>query len=233
GAGQVVIAGDPDAIAAAGKVAKELGARKVLPLPVGGAFHTPFMAPAAERLARALGATRFADGEVPVVANVDAQPHRDGEGMAGRLEAQLTAPVRWSESVECMRAAGATTFVELGPGTVLTGVAKRANPDGTNLAVAEPKALEAVREAAAKATAVERHDGEHLFASERLVVSPAAGIFVPADVAEGEQIERGRVVGHVAGEAIRSPFRGAVMGVLAVTGERLTRSQPVAWLRAT
>jgi [acyl-carrier-protein] S-malonyltransferase len=232
GAGQVVIAGDPDAIAAAGKVAKELGARKVLALPVGGAFHTPFMAPAAERLAQALAGTRFGDGDVPVVANVDAQPHRDGAGMAARLEAQLTAPVRWSESIECMRAAGATTFVELGPGTVLTGVAKRANPHGTNLAAAEPKALEAVQEAAAKATAVERHDGEHLFAAERLVVSPAAGIFVPADVTAGEQIERGRVVGHVAGEAIRSPFRGAVMGVLAVAGERLTRSQPVAWLRA-
>jgi [acyl-carrier-protein] S-malonyltransferase len=140
GAGQVVIAGDPDAIAAAGKVAKELGARKVLALPVGGAFHTPFMAPAAERLAQALAGTRFGDGDVPVVANVDAQPHRDGAGMAARLEAQLTAPVRWSESIECMRAAGATTFVELGPGTVLTGVAKRANPHGTNLAAAEPKA---------------------------------------------------------------------------------------------
>ena len=76
-------------------------------------------------------------------------------------------------------------------------------------------------------------DGEHLFAAERLVVSPAAGVFEPADLAEGEHIERGRVVGHVAGEAIRSPFRGAVMGVLAVAGERLTRSQPVAWLRTT
>jgi [acyl-carrier-protein] S-malonyltransferase len=78
---------------------------------------------------------------------------------------------------------------------------------------------------------MEHHDGEHLFASERLVVSPAAGVFVPSGVSEGEHIERGRVVGHVAGQAIRSPFRGAVVGLLAVTGERLTRSQPVAWLR--
>ncbi len=240
GAGQVVIAGAPDAIAAAGHLAKELGARKVLPLPVGGAFHTPYMAPAAARLREALRAVAFADTEVPVVANVDATAHRDGAGAAARLDAQLTAPVRWRESVEAMVAAGATGFLELGPGAVLTGVAKRAVPGGAALAVSDPDGLTAAAELAASVGALaeasaddERahHDGEHLFAAERLVVSPAAGIFVPAGVTEGEHIERGRVVGHVAGEAIHSPFRGAVMGLLAVAGERLTRSQPVAWLR--
>jgi [acyl-carrier-protein] S-malonyltransferase len=230
GAGQVVIAGDPDAIAAAAELAKGLGARKVLPLPVGGAFHTPFMGPAAARLAAALAGVPVADPEVPVVANVDASAHGDGAGVAARLEAQLTAPVRWRESVEAMAAAGATTFLELGPGSVLTGVAKRAVPDGTAIAVNDPAGLEALAGLAEPAPAGD-HDGEHLVAAERLVVSPAAGIFVPAGVAEGEHIERGRVVGHVAGEAIRSPFRGAVMGLLAVAGERLTRSQPVAWLR--
>ncbi len=231
GAGQVVIAGEPAAIEAAGKLAKERGARKVMALPVGGAFHTPFMASAAARLRHALAATRFGDAGVPVVANVDAQPHRDGAGCAARLEAQLTAPVRWSETMATMRAAGATTFVELGPGTVLTGMAKRANPDGRNLAAGDPKALDAVVDAAAALTSVDHHDGEHLFTTERMIVSPAAGIFEPVDLVEGDQIERGGVVGHVAGEAIRSPFRGAVVGVLAVAGERLTRSQPVAWLR--
>jgi [acyl-carrier-protein] S-malonyltransferase len=231
GAGQVVIAGDAAAIEAAAARAKELGARKVMALPVGGAFHTPFMAPAAERLRTALDATTFADPEVPVVANVDAEPHRDGAGTADRLDRQLVSPVRWEQTLTRMVAEGVTTFVELGPGSVLTGVAKRSAPDGRAVAAADPAGLDAVVDAAQAAGALEEHDGEHLFAAERLVVSPAAGIFEPAGIAEGEHIEQGRVVGHVAGEAIRSPFRGAVMGLLAVAGERLTRSQPVAWLR--
>jgi [acyl-carrier-protein] S-malonyltransferase len=226
-----VIAGDAAAIEAAAARAKELGARKVMALPVGGAFHTPFMAPAAERLRTALDATTFADPEVPVVANVDAEPHRDGAGTADRLDRQLVSPVRWEQTLTRMVAEGVTTFVELGPGSVLTGVAKRSAPDGRAVAAADPAGLDAVVDAAQAAGALEEHDGEHLFAAERLVVSPAAGIFEPAGIAEGEHIEKGRVVGHVAGEAIRSPFRGAVMGLLAVAGERLTRSQPVAWLR--
>jgi [acyl-carrier-protein] S-malonyltransferase len=232
GAGQVVIAGDPAAIDEAAAIAKELGARKVMPLPVGGAFHTPFMAPAAERLRAALAATRFADSTTAVVANVDATPHADGSGWAGRLEAQLTSPVRWRASVERMVADGVTTFVELGPGSVLTGMAKRTAPDATAVAAATPEALDDVVAAAHSANAVETNTGEHLFASERLVVSPAAGVFEPAEgVAEGQHIERGRVMGHVAGHPVRSPFRGVIMGLRAVAGERLTRSQPVAWLR--
>jgi [acyl-carrier-protein] S-malonyltransferase len=228
GAGQVVIAGDPDAIAAAGTIAKELGARKVLPLPVGGAFHTPFMAPASARLGVALAATTFADAEVPVVANVDALPHQHADQWAGLLDAQLTSPVRWRQSVERMVGDGVTAFLELGPGAVLTGMAKRSAPGAAASAAAEPAALDGVVEVAAAAGAVDHHDGEHLFAAERLVVSPAAGVFTPAaDV----HIERGRVVGHVAGHEVRSPFRGTVKGLLAVAGERLTRSQPVAWLR--
>jgi [acyl-carrier-protein] S-malonyltransferase len=231
GAGQVVIAGDPDAIAEAGALAKDLGARKVMSLPVGGAFHTPFMAPAAERLRAALEATTFASSSVPVIANVDALPHQHADQWLDLLDRQLTSQVRWRETIERMLADGVTTFVELGPGSVLTGVAKRAAPDGTARSASEPAALDAVVEAAAEAGAVDRHEGEHLFTVDRLVVSPAAGVFTPAeDVAEGHHIEPGRVVGHVAGEAVRSPFRGTVKGLLAVAGERLTRSQPVAWL---
>jgi [acyl-carrier-protein] S-malonyltransferase len=238
GAGQVVIAGDPAAIEAAGARAKELGARKVMGLPVGGAFHTPLMAPAADRLRAALDATAFADTDVRVVANVDAEPHGDGSGWADRLHRQLTSPVRWEPSVARMVAEGVTCFLELGPGSVLTGVAKRSAPGATAVAASEPGALDAAVEAARDAGAVEgaaedagEAEGEHLFAAERLVVSPAAGVFEPADVVEGERIERGRVLGHVAGVAVRSPFRGVVMGLMALTGERLTRSQPVAWLR--
>lgn len=232
GAGQVVIAGDPEAIAAAGSIAKELGARKVMPLTVGGAFHTPFMSQAAERLHSALVATQFSDAAVPVIANVDALPHQHADQWPGLLDAQLTARVRWRQAIERMVADGVTTFVELGPGAVLTGVAKRSAPGGTALSASEPAALDAVVEAAAREGAVDHHEGEHLFAAERLVVSPAAGVFTPAsDVAEGHHIERGRVLGHVAGHEVRSPFHGTVKGLLAVAGERLTRSQPVAWLR--
>jgi [acyl-carrier-protein] S-malonyltransferase len=130
-----------------------------------------------------------------------------------------------------MVADGVTSFVELGPGSVLTGVAKRSAPDASTLAASTPAAVDSLREIVP--AAADHHDGEHLFATERLVVSPAAGVFTPAaDVAEGQHIEPGRVVGHVAGQEVRSPFRGTVKGLLAVTGERLTRSQPVAWLRS-
>lgn len=232
GAGQVVIAGDADAITEAGAIAKELGARKVMALPVGGAFHTPFMAPAADRLRAALAATAFHNASVPIVANVDALPHQHADQWADLLDAQLTAQVRWRQSVERMVADGVTTFLELGPGSVLTGMAKRSAPDAMARAAAEPAALDAVVEAATGAGAVDHHEGEHLFAAERLVVSPAAGVFEPADdVAEGRHIERGHVLGHVAGQPVRSAFRGTVKGLLAVAGERLTHRQPVAWLR--
>jgi [acyl-carrier-protein] S-malonyltransferase len=236
GAGQVVIAGDPEAIEAATAEAKARGARKVLALPVGGAFHTPFMAPAAEALQNALASTDFADAAVPLVANVDALPHQHADQWAGLLHEQLTAPVRWRESTERMVADGITVFLELGPGAVLTGMAKRSAPDAVATAVSAPAHLDGAVTAADAVNAVEHdvhhHDGEHLFAAERMIVSPAAGVFTPApDVAEGEHIERGRVVGHVAGHEVRSPFHGTVKGLLAVAGERLTRSQPVAWLR--
>ncbi len=231
GAGQVVIAGDAAAIAEAGALAKELGARKVMPLPVGGAFHTPFMAPAAERLQAAISATTFANSSVPVIANVDALAHQHADQWADLLAAQLTSQVRWRQTIERMVADGVTTFLELGPGSVLTGVAKRSAPDGTARSAADPAGLDAIVEAATAAGAVDHHEGEHLFAAERLVVSPAAGVFTPiGDVAEGQHIEKGRVLGHVAGHEVRSNFRGTVKGLMAVAGERLTHRQPVAWL---
>jgi len=232
GGGQAVIAGDPHAVAEAGRLAKELGARKVLPLPVGGAFHTPFMAPATDRLRAALAVTSFANAEVPVVTNVDALPHQHADQWVELLTAQLTAPVRWRQTIERMVADGVTLFLELGPGSVLTGLARRGAPGATTRAIAEPAALAEVVEVVGAVEGMDHHDGEHLYAAERLVVSPAAGVFVSAeDVLEGQHIERGRVVGHVAGHEVRSPFRGTVKGLLAVTGQRLTRSQPVAWLR--
>ena len=189
GAGQVVIAGDADAIAEAGAIAKELGARKVMPLPVGGAFHTPFMAPAAERLRAALATTTFANASVPIVANVDALPHQHADQWADLLDQQLTAPVRWRQTIERMVADGVDTFLELGPGSVLTGMAKRSAPGGTAAVCGDPGGPRCTSSRSPRsAGAVDHHEGEHLFAAERLVVSPAAGVFTPAaDVARGQR----------------------------------------------
>lgn len=123
--GQVVIAGDPAAVERAGADAKEAGAKRVMPLDVSGAFHTPFMAPAGEALSEAIVATTFHDATLPVVANVDAVVHTAAGEWPTLLEKQLVSPVRWAASVRTLRDASADTFVECGPGTVLTGTIKR------------------------------------------------------------------------------------------------------------
>jgi [acyl-carrier-protein] S-malonyltransferase len=233
--GQVVVAGCPEAIEQAGKAAKDLGAKKVLPVAVSGAFHTPFMTPARELLRKAIASADLRDGDTPVYANVDATAHTAADDWAGLLAAQLCSPVRWRQTLHAMAEAGCVTFVELGPGTVLSGMAKRTVRGGRPLAVSTPDHLDRLLEevAATPATsAIGTHEGEHLFATERLVVSPAAGVFEPADdVTEGTTVEPGQIVGSIAGVAVRSPFAGVVMGVLAMAGERLSVSQPVAWLR--
>ncbi len=142
--GQAVVAGDPAAIEAAGDAFRAAGAKKVMALPVGGAFHTPFMAPAAERLGAALTSTAWGPGTVPVVANVDAALHRPGDADWSELLArQLTSPVRWREGLEVLAAGGATALVEIGPGGVLTGLAKRTVPDVARVAVGGPDDLPA------------------------------------------------------------------------------------------
>ena len=123
--GQVVIAGAPADVEAAGAAAKEAGAKRVMALDVSGAFHTVFMAPAGERLAAAIAGAEFHDASIPVVANVDAEVHRSGAEWPDLLDRQLVNPVRWSASVETLTGLGADTFVEVGPGAVLTGTVKR------------------------------------------------------------------------------------------------------------
>jgi [acyl-carrier-protein] S-malonyltransferase len=126
---QTVISGDPAAVAAAGAACSARGARRVISLEVSGAFHSPLMAPAVDGLREALAATDFADPAFPVIANASGQPVRTGVDAKRLLADQLTAPVRW---VECMRTAAAlapdATFVEAGPGTVLSGLLKRIVP---------------------------------------------------------------------------------------------------------
>lgn len=120
--GQVVISGSKAAIEDACIALKERGAKRALPLPVSGAFHSPFMEPARQRLAQAIAAAAFKAPKVPVYQNVDARPHTDPEEIRTNLIAQLTAPVRWTQSVQQMVADGATEFIEFGPGNVLQGL---------------------------------------------------------------------------------------------------------------
>ena len=233
--GQVVIAGSPDGVAAAGVIAKQLGAKKIMSLPVSGAFHTPFMTPARDRLRAAIAAASPRDSDTPVVANVDGYAHDRGDEWHRLLSAQLSSPVRWKQSLLTMADMGVTGFAELGPGGVLTGMAKRTVEGARTISVSTPEDLDKLVEwvAAGAPRGAAQLEGEHLFAVERLVVSPAAWIFTPiGGLAEGCRIEVGQVVGHVGDAEVRSAFAGQLQSYIAVEGERITPRQPIAWLRS-
>ena len=123
--GQVVISGSREAIAAACPLMQEAGARRALPLTVGGAFHSPLMTPAKDELAQAISKTQFSTPVCPIYQNVDAQPHTNPDEIRENLVTQLNSPVRWTQSVRNMMADGAQEFIECGPGTVLTGLIRR------------------------------------------------------------------------------------------------------------
>ncbi len=300
--GQVVVAGTTDAVATACEIARELGARKVLSIPVSGAFHTSLMAAARPALRKALGDIVFAAPEVPVVANVDARVHSDPSEWPGLLSAQLCGPVRWRQTIETLWGLGATTFVEVGPGGVLTGLARRGAPEAQALSVAKPDDLDALLDAVAGGLAsglggatggagamggvvsgpgtgagmavagttapgadtgagpsgtgtdawhqdVHVHQGEHLYMSERVVVSPCSGIFAPEQTlaAPGtgllpgtadhgttpSHVRTGDLVGRVGVTEVRTPFEGEVVRWLSVAGERVQEGQPLVWLRVS
>lgn len=123
--GQVVISGSMEGINLACDKLTEAGAKRALPLSVGGAFHSPLMDPAKVELEAAIRATEFHTPKCPVYQNVDALPHTDPEEIKANLIAQLTSPVRWTQSVLNMLADGAETFTECGPGNVLTGLIRK------------------------------------------------------------------------------------------------------------
>lgn len=129
--GQIVISGEIEAIDAACEQLLAAGAKRALKLKVGGAFHSPCMEPARAELAEAIDHTQFSVPRCPVYQNVDALPHTDPAEIKGNLIAQLTAPVRWTQSVKNMIADGATEFVELGPGKVLQGLVSKISRDVT------------------------------------------------------------------------------------------------------
>jgi [acyl-carrier-protein] S-malonyltransferase len=126
--GQVVIGGTPSGVGAASARARELGVRRVIPLNVGGAFHTPLFAEAAEALVPVLGATPFAPAGAPVVSNVDAEPHTDPADWPTQLARHLVSPVRWRPSLLTLERLGADSLIEVGPGNVLAGLARRTLP---------------------------------------------------------------------------------------------------------
>lgn len=127
--GQLVISGDIDAVNAACEAMKAAGAKRALVLNVGGAFHSPLMEPAREKLAAAIEATHFSNPICPVYQNVTASAVFNPDEIKKNLVAQLTAPVRWTQSVQAMVADGATHFTEIGPGKVLQGLVKKIHRD--------------------------------------------------------------------------------------------------------
>ncbi len=252
--GQVVIGGTAQGVATAADRAKELGAKKVLPIPVSGAFHTQLMLPARPLLKKMLDDVQFHSPEVPVVANVDARVHTDASAWPSLLSSQLCSPVRWRHSLETLHGRGVTTLVELGPGGVLTGFVRRTVPDVRGVAVAVPDDLDKLMDAVGGAeewTATAVHQGEHLYTSERVIVSPAPGVFEPdtglvalernalAEAAAGasdgggpaSRLAVGDRVGNVGATDVRTPFDGVLVRWLAVRGERVAEGQPVAWIR--
>ena len=138
--GQIVVSGDRAAVEAAVAGAKDLGARRGILLPVSVAAHSSLMAEAAEGMARVLAPIAFAEPTIPLIANADARPITSADGARGELIEHLTRGVDWVAAVQRMTADGVTTFVEIGPGKVLTGLIKRIAPEAIAVAVDEPTA---------------------------------------------------------------------------------------------
>jgi [acyl-carrier-protein] S-malonyltransferase len=144
GGRQVAIAGAAAAVARAGERAKALGARRVIPLTVSAPFHCALMKPAEERLAPELRALKTNTPRVPIVANVDAEPKRDARAAIEALVQQVSAPVRWEAVVARLASEGVTTYVEVGPGTVLTGLVRKIHREATVRSFGTPDDLAAV-----------------------------------------------------------------------------------------
>jgi [acyl-carrier-protein] S-malonyltransferase len=140
--GQVVIAGHAGAVSRAAEACKAAGAKRALPLPVSAPFHCALMMPAQERMAQDLAALSFRDPAFPLVNNVDARTVRSASECREGLVRQVSSPVRWQECVERLLEQGVTTFVEVGPGTVLSGLVRKIAKGARVLNVEDPASLE-------------------------------------------------------------------------------------------
>jgi [acyl-carrier-protein] S-malonyltransferase len=144
GAGQVVIAGGREAVARASDRARALGARRVIPLAVSAPFHCALMKPAEDRLAPELRAIQTQTPRVPIVANVDAEPKREAQAAIEALVQQVSAPVRWEAVVRRLASEGVTTYVEVGPGTVLSGLVRKIHREAVVVNFGSPDDLAAI-----------------------------------------------------------------------------------------
>ena len=227
-----------------------------MPIPVSGAFHTPLMQGARAPLRKALAEVTFLTPEVRVVANVDARVHDDPADWPGLLSAQLCSPVRWRQTLETFAGLGLTSLIELGPGGVLSGLAKRSLPEIQSLAVAKPADLDTLMDQIAEAGHLEGRAGP---APGRAPLHVRAGggepgrrHLRPGGVAAGARhrpaprhrrrrgarrttavsvVAVGDLVGRVGVTEVRTPFAGQVIGWLAAAGERVQDGQPLVWMR--
>lgn len=148
GAGQVVIAGAAAAVQRASERARALGAKRAIPLPVSAPFHCALMKPAEERLAPELRALGVQDPRVPIVANVDGEPKGDAAAAIEALVRQVSSPVRWEDVVRRLASEGVTTYVEVGPGTVLSGLVRKIHREANVLSFGVPDDLGSIETAA-------------------------------------------------------------------------------------
>lgn len=148
---QLVLSGTPQGVLEASERANAAGAKRVIPLAVAGAFHSPLMEVASADLAEALHAAPWGNAQVPVLTNLDAQPTSDGSSFAAKLSRQLSSPVRWVESMRWILEQGETTFVEMGTGKVLCGLVKKLDRRIPTYATEDPAALQKVQEALSEA----------------------------------------------------------------------------------
>ena len=241
--GNVVVSGEWPALERLPAAAKELGARRVLPLNVGGAFHSPLMAPAADIFRSSLAAAPLRDTTIPVIANATAEPVTSAEELRELLARQLTGPVRWTESVRRLAEMGVDTFVEVGPGTVLSGLIKRTVEGVRVFSAGDDKSVAKVADTLSEHGEAGQSDGEDqgevVVLPDRFAVSPSHGRFYPATFSrftdEGPYVERGDLLGEVRNGAatipVRSAFRGQVMAHLAWEGELVTPGQILLSLR--
>jgi [acyl-carrier-protein] S-malonyltransferase len=241
--GNVVVSGEWPALERLPSAAKELGAKRVLPLNVGGAFHSPLMAPAADIFRSSLSAAPLRDTTIPVIANATAEPVTSAEQLRELLARQLTGPVRWTESVRRLADMGVDTFVEVGPGTVLSGLIKRTVEGVRVLSAGDAQSVAKVAETLSERGEAGQSEGEDqgevVVLPDRFAVSPSHGRFYPATFSrftdEGPYVERGDLLGEVRNGAatvpVRSAFRGQVMAHLAWEGELVTPGQILLSLR--
>src|SRR5215217_7283416 len=244
--GNVVVSGEWTALERLPAAAKELGAKRVVPLNVGGAFHSPLMVPAVETFQPHLAAAPLRDPSIPVVTNATAEPVTSADELRRLLARQLTGRVRWTESVRRMAALGVDTFIEVGPGTVLSGLIKRTVEGTKVLSAASAEGVAAVADALriqadgdAADAAKGENQGEVVVLPERFAVSPGHGRFYPVTPSrfndERPYVEPGDLLGEVRNGAasipVRSPFRGWVMAHLAWEGELVTPGQILLSLR--